>query len=509
MNATLTWSLAALLPLLPGAGPERGGADGRTLRVPADHPTIQQAVDAAAPADTVLVSPGTYREHVRLRPGIVLRSAGDDSAGKTGLARAEATVIDGEEKADAGPGVVMAEGSTLDGFTLTRFGKFDQAEYDKHYATRGANQKEGEGEAGRPNAPSAVLVRGVTAIVRNSIVRDNGDVGIDCSGEEGKRNTSWIAVNVVFRNMGGGIGVADGAAPVVQGNRCFNNLRAGIGARRSAGVFQENDCFDNVRSGIGISEGARQVVRKNRCHKNRRSGIGIRNEGTAPLIDDNDCFENGLGGITARADAEPTIRGNRCHGNGAVGIGFEETKSGRATLSHNKVSGRGGVAVGIHSGWKVTLLANELSTEGGMPPAVMVYKGAEADFSENTIRCGGAAAIRTEGVVRATGNTLECLSPRKGGPPSFSVWALPGSDVTLVGNTIRDWRHALVAEKAAVVAAHNRISGTAPVAFSIEAPAAAVTVVGNRFFGDPEPRSVKLGQGTGIVEDNRVEDPGK
>lgn len=45
-----------------------------TLRVPADHPSIQSAVDAARPRDVVLISPGVYREDVVVRtPDIVIR----------------------------------------------------------------------------------------------------------------------------------------------------------------------------------------------------------------------------------------------------------------------------------------------------------------------------------------------------------------------------------------------------------------------------------------------------
>ncbi|HKX76447.1 MAG TPA: right-handed parallel beta-helix repeat-containing protein [Acidimicrobiia bacterium] len=47
---------------------------GHTLRVPEDHPSIQAAVDAAAPGDLVLIGAGTYREAVEVTTaGLVLR----------------------------------------------------------------------------------------------------------------------------------------------------------------------------------------------------------------------------------------------------------------------------------------------------------------------------------------------------------------------------------------------------------------------------------------------------
>jgi plastocyanin len=59
---------------------------GTTRKVPADYPTIQAAVDAAAPGDMVLVGRGVYKEEVTVTtPSLVIR--GEDR---------NATVIDGE-----------------------------------------------------------------------------------------------------------------------------------------------------------------------------------------------------------------------------------------------------------------------------------------------------------------------------------------------------------------------------------------------------------------------------
>jgi hypothetical protein len=549
---------------------------GAVLRVPADHRTIPAAVEAAAAGDTVRVDPGTYAERVRLKPGVVLKSAGDDKPGKFGLARAEATVIDGQEKTDGGPAVVLAEGAVLDGFTVTRVGKFDQAEYDKHHAAHGEDLPDDRGAVGTGRDVPAVSVSAVTAVVRNCIVRDNGQAGIAVVSAPGKRNASRIAGNSCFRNMGGGIGVAQGAVPLVEKNRCWNNLRSGIGNRASAGLIIGNECFDNVRAGIGIREGARPIVRGNTCYRNRRAGIGCRMKGTAPLIEDNDCYENsfagvgcrdgaepfirnnrcrenGLAGIGARDGAEPTIFGNKCsrnkeagigvqggavafiahnecwenekagigqrgdsrtilggnhlHHNREAGIGFEDAKAGRSVVLNNKVIDNGKVAVGIHGGWIVRLAGNELSRAEGLPPLVMVFKGAQAEFSDNVFRGSGVAAVRSEGVVRAVNNRFECPAPRDAGPPQSAVWALPDSETVFAGNVVDGWRHALTSERAAVTFVNNRVAGFRRTAVLVSRPAGAALITGNLFTGPANSEPVSLTGGVGIVEDNRTAAP--
>jgi parallel beta-helix repeat protein len=543
-----------------------------TLHVPRDFKTIQAALDAAKPGDTVRVEPGTYPERLRLKERVTLQSVGDDTLGKRGLKRAEATILDGGGAEAKGPGVVMAQGAVLDGFTVTRVGLFDQKEYDKHYATQGENLPDDRGAVGADKDYPAVGLPGVTATVRHCIVHDNGHAGIGCMG---KKNASWVTKNVVYRNMGGGIGVADGATPTVEENKCFNNLRAGIGNRNSAGLIRNNECFDNVRAGIGIREGAKPIVRGNKCYKNRRAGIGNRMEGTAPLIEDNDCYQNAMAGIGSRDGASPLIRGNRCyentlagigsrdgarpvisgnkcyrnkeagigtqlgakafiahnecyeneragigqrndaetildgnyvHHNKKAGIGFDECKAGKSTVVHNKVIDNGQVAIGIQGGWKVRLASNELSRKDGLPPIVMVFKGSEAEFSDNLIRGSGVAGIRTEGTVRIVNNRFECPSLRKGGgPPQFAVWGLPGADIVFLDNKVSGWRHALFAEKAAVIASRNEVSDYWQVGIRVNQPTASVTAIGNVFWSEPGHPGVNITGDQGIVEDNRVE----
>lgn len=546
-------------------------ADSATLHVPRDHSTIQAAIEAALPGDLVLVSAGTYRERIRLKEGVVLKSAGDDSRGEAGLTRATTTIIDGGGNQGEGPGVEMAEGASLDGFTVTNVGLYDDVAWKKHHATQGNEQP--HEHIGKPGT-AGISVIGVTCAVRNNIVHHIGDTGIAIQGVEGKRCSPQVLQNTCYRNMGGGIGSMKNSTAVIAENICFQNFYAGIGHEDASPLVFRNICYENIRAGIGISEGARPIVRGNRCYRNRRAGIGTRTgPDTSPVIEDNDCYENDMAGIGCEEESTPIIRHNRCydnklagigcrdksqptiigntcfhnqaagigsddharplitdnesyengtagigqrgnaqtivignyiHHNKTAGIGFDACQEGNATVLKNRVIDNEKVAVGIHSGWKVHLADNELSRNDGLPPIVMVFQGASVEFSGNTIRGSGVAGIRVEGIIRVTNNRFLSPTLRAGGPPQFAVWGLPGSDVTLVKNTISGWRHALVADKGTVTAINNRVSNYGNIGIKIDQPTEPPVVVGNDFESDHDRVGVAVVGTIGVVEGNRV-----
>lgn len=499
-----------------------------TIHVPRDHRTIQAAIDVAKSGDTVLVAAGTYRERVRLKNDVTLRSAGDDAKGKLGLKRAEVTILDGGGKNGDGPGVAMAERSTLDGFTVTNVGVFDEAEWNKHHATHGNEQA--HEHIGQPGT-AGISAIGVTCTIANNVVHHIGYTGIAIQGVEGQRCSPHVVRNICYRNMGGGIGSMRGSTAIIEANVCFQNFYAGIGHEGSSPLVVKNVCYENIRAGIGISEGSRPIVRGNQCHHNRRAGIGIRTGAeTRPIVEDNDCFENDMAGIGCEEDCQPFLRNNRCRANTlagigcrdnaqplivgnhcfknqAVGIGFEETTSSDAVVLNNRVFDNDKVAVGIHSGWKVRLVGNELSRPDGMPPVVMVFRGAEADFLDNTFRGSGVAGIRTEGVVRVTGNSFESPALREAGPPQFAVWGLPGADISFTGNKVSGWRHALFAEKSRVTACDNRIAKYGTIAIKLTQPVGSPVLIGNVFESDRDREGFTVSGGEPLANDNRVEAP--
>ncbi len=246
MSHTAKMLLVLSLVLLSGS---QGFGRAATFHVPKQFKTIQKAINAAKPGDVVLVASGTYKERIRMKPEVTVRSQGDDTKGKTGLLRAQKTILEGNGAEGKKAGVEMAEGATLDGFTITKVGLYNDTVWKEHHATQGEKLKDEQGVVG--HGVAAVEIQGVSCVVKHCIVHHNGHVGIAVSGRKGATTAPVLSGNVVFRNMGGGIGCEDGAEAIIQRNQCFQNLRAGIGVRNSTPIILNNTCYENIRAGIG------------------------------------------------------------------------------------------------------------------------------------------------------------------------------------------------------------------------------------------------------------------
>ncbi|HMB69620.1 MAG TPA: hypothetical protein VKU85_09910, partial [bacterium] len=85
-------------------------ADAATRRVPEDHATIGDALDAAGPGDVVDVACGTYFEHdLELKSGVAVRSRSR---------QAGCVTIDAQELGRVAVGSDLEPGTELQGLTL-------------------------------------------------------------------------------------------------------------------------------------------------------------------------------------------------------------------------------------------------------------------------------------------------------------------------------------------------------------------------------------------------------
>lgn len=235
------------LPLILASLPAWSGA--ATLQVPADHQTIQAAVNAAVSGDIVLVDPGTYPERIDIvGKSIVLRS----SAGPA------TTIIDAQ---NLGQAVRLAAGAggeiALEGFTVQR----------------------GSGTFG-----GGVAVSG-RAVVRDNHFRDNAQgsggsgAAIDCNG-----CTALVERNVFSGNscdsqfLSGVVTVLNGADITLRSNLFVDNpCRAiNITAPSSARAVVLGNTFVGNATGVYIDArtgtNTGQIVRHNLIAGN---GIGL------------------------------------------------------------------------------------------------------------------------------------------------------------------------------------------------------------------------------------------
>ncbi len=146
---------------------------GNTLRVPSDYSTIQSAVDAAAPGDTILVADGIYTENVNVYKQVALRSENGYSATTVNAVNASTHIFN-----------VTADYVTLDGFSV-------------YGATAGT---------GFPYSSGIWLGSGVDhcTIINNR-----------CGYDADHRNVIGISVNSADYNL-------------IRGNTANDNLRTGL-----------------------------------------------------------------------------------------------------------------------------------------------------------------------------------------------------------------------------------------------------------------------------------------
>ena len=143
-----------------------GGGD--TLLVPSEtYPTIQSAVDAAAPGDVVFVNAGTYHESVHLRSNVSLVGAGVPT-----------TIIDGDGDATSLIDYTDAKNAVVSGFTLAGVGRATGcADRDDVFACSGnwyAAAIYGDGHwDGSGDPVGTICARRPSVLVTHNIIRGN------------------------------------------------------------------------------------------------------------------------------------------------------------------------------------------------------------------------------------------------------------------------------------------------------------------------------------------------
>jgi hypothetical protein len=279
----------------------------QVIRVPEDYPTIQQAIDAAEPADIIEVQPGTYRENILLDRAVTLAAATFDPVNPAN----NSTIIDGT----TGPvTITIAPGltqlPTIRGFTIQGVGIGVQAAspfvVEFNYFISSSDQVHYQWGAGGFNRNNLYFQAGDDAIhldntdrpllIENNRIMYASDDGIEANLQDKPSPPARVDVNIwnnmILGNREAGLQLVDFPGEpqdtnrrfVVVGNLFANNGKAGIGMVPNtaagedfsgAAVVEVVHVFNNTFYGNshGISGGANLVAFNNIITNSTARGV--------------------------------------------------------------------------------------------------------------------------------------------------------------------------------------------------------------------------------------------
>jgi len=158
--------LGGLCSLLLAAGQ----ANAAVINVPADHLTIQAAIDASSAGDTIMVAAGTYNESVSV--------LGKSNLSIIGAGAGSTSIVGPHNSGGSNTvGIISSPGTTLAGFTITRSGN-NSTDWATNVKSYGINMSTSNNSVIRDNVITGnrngfYMENCVNATVRNNVVDDN------------------------------------------------------------------------------------------------------------------------------------------------------------------------------------------------------------------------------------------------------------------------------------------------------------------------------------------------
>jgi nitrous oxidase accessory protein NosD len=306
-SAPRTMAVGAILLALAGPMARSASADAilvvdddRAQCPNASHISIQSAVAAAQPGDTVLVCGGTYRETVTITTDAV-RIVADGASG---------VVLDGQGARQRGFVLAAVRGVRIEGFTVR-----NHLEGGIHL-TAGADQNVVRHNVTSGNTFGIQLASaGSGNVVVHNVSTKNAFAGISNVSSEG----TTIAHNATSQNGRNGIVVARphgsyaALSATLAHNRSSGNGVAGIALIHGGGsTVSHNHLSGNAQDGIILHESFDNVIEYNHSTTNGLDGIGVKDHPGMPLSAGNvirrnqvldntehDCHDESVGTGTA------------------------------------------------------------------------------------------------------------------------------------------------------------------------------------------------------------------
>lgn len=280
--------------------------------------SIQAALDAAKPGDTVLVHAGIYRESLNITKQVFLVGEGgpmlDSGASGSGIAlRADGIEVSGVDlRTTRATGILVASGDNkimnnsvsgcLDGIRLVGAGA------SNNVVARNRVDN---------NTNGVTLIGSRRNVIKNNNIRDN-NIGeeSDCGIFLAYSQENTIQENELENNGDCSISLRSSSNNSLIGNSVIRNDWYGISlAESSDNLLQENNASDNRDAGVYLDNSRENAIVNNTALNNAK-GIYLAYDSNDNLISGNAVSRNGKGLQLAYRSSNNTVEKNTVKNNG-------------------------------------------------------------------------------------------------------------------------------------------------------------------------------------------------
>ncbi len=276
----------------------------RTIHIPGDAGTIQEALLSVRDRDRLVIAEGTWVGPVVIPAAVQLEGV----SGKTII----------ECAADAGSVITFApgvKGARVSGLTLRHLSFDAGAERFSLALVRNAEVDFADCRFEQGSGHGIAVTEGGHANVQRCRFSENGWNGIAAIGAGSRLVAGSNTINGNFQN---GIEAWDGAAAILSKNKCTGNSRNGIhiDAGAASASVSENTLSGNREFGLVVSSAESGEVTGNTMEKNILGGMVIKPGGSKVTAKGNGITANGGPGLVLGKgiSAEP-YKDNRISGN--------------------------------------------------------------------------------------------------------------------------------------------------------------------------------------------------
>jgi parallel beta-helix repeat protein len=399
---------------------------------------IQDCIDAAQEGDTILVSPGRYRESLLIGKALTLKAEGE-------------VILEGDSQVPAIT-IVEAEGVTIEGFTITNGLPGVNVEDSSSVSIVDNTFQDNLGQGILFRRSSGEITgnkiketmwdvadrwgRGIqlfdisddlqVTIADNSI-SENDDAGIGLLNA-----TAEIGNNTVISNRNRGVSIEDGSTATLVDNVIKGNTAFGVFVIKSQTEIHGGEIAEtqpeidaNFGEAIQAGEDAHLVVAEVQILRNR-DGVMLTDNASAEIkentvISYNDQTGIRLGGLAQAAITESTVSENGW-------CGIELLNSAQANITGSTVSENGWCGIRLLNSAQANITESTVSENWC---GIQLRGSAQANISGNIISGNGAGISMWDYSAQATieentisGNWEDGISMRR------------SAQATIVANTI-------------------------------------------------------------------------